>query len=821
MGSAMDTVTTNANFSDMPQRCGCTSCQAVARDGVSSSDYTGSATATLGEANSLYSGYRWGNSTTGTSLTYKFYEALPDYYSSTDDEAKNFSAFNAQMKAAALRIFDQIQSFTNISFSEATTGNGHIGFAQASLGAGTGAWAYYPHTHPKGGDVWTNVDVSSTKVPSEGNYGFYALMHEIGHSLGLQHSFSAGLTGDENTSRFTVMAYDWSPFYSSSYMIYDIAALQKIYGANMTYHTGNDSYIADATKAYTLWDAGGTDTLDASAQNSAVTLDLREGEFSSVGKIRNIGVAFGAVIENATGGAGNDVLIGNAANNTLNGGAGNDTFIAGKGADVLIGGAGIDLAIFDNILANYSLARIDNATLQLTDTSGQYGTTTLTGIETLQMGNVTHNVADLLASLAPVTPPATPPTTPPTTDTNAGQGTTTQTTTNTTETTPPTPEVIDPVTLGFATTLQISRKKVQTVTTNIVSSEEGEVTYKGTDFKHSTTGDFVTIVRDHTDAHDSLSVTLLASAKNILRSVTLNDTQNLSDIAFTNIETLTVNDKTALQDINLVTTGGTTSTLSTGSGDDTFDITGVATTTITTGLGNDVVTLRGVTAGTIDTGAGDDTLTVNSDIATRGAGYYTLKGGDGNDTIHFSAVGAGRVTTTIQGGSGDDIITVAMTSNVRLSGDAGNDVITGGTGSDTLDGGADNDTLYGGLGNDVLYGGAGDDILFGGYGSDTLFGGLGADVFNFDNVSRTVYDVVADFNAKEDIIDLSLLIEGYDPLSDAISDFVRVSSSKKATFLLVDTDGSENGVNFITIANIGGLRGQNLDVLEDNGHLIL
>jgi Ca2+-binding RTX toxin-like protein len=42
---------------------------------------------------------------------------------------------------------------------------------------------------------------------------------------------------------------------------------------------------------------------------------------------QNIGIAYGAVIENAIGGHGNDRINGNQANNVFTGGAGSDTFI--------------------------------------------------------------------------------------------------------------------------------------------------------------------------------------------------------------------------------------------------------------------------------------------------------------------------------------------------------------------------------------------------------------------------------------------------------------------------------------------------------------
>ncbi|OZO45637.1 hypothetical protein CGU37_28395, partial [Pseudomonas fluorescens] len=57
-------------------------------------------------------------------------------------------------------------------------------------------------------------------------------------------------------------------------------------------------------------------------------------------------IAHGADIENATGGAQEDLLIGNELNNTLTGNAGNDVMIGGGGNDRLEGGEGCDTAGF-------------------------------------------------------------------------------------------------------------------------------------------------------------------------------------------------------------------------------------------------------------------------------------------------------------------------------------------------------------------------------------------------------------------------------------------------------------------------------------------
>ena len=80
--------------------------------------------------------------------------------------------------------------------------------------------------------------------------------------------------------------------------------------------------------------AGGTDTLDYSAQAAGVAVNLATGLGSLVGSI--------ATVENVTGGAGNDSLTGNGSVNTLAGGGGNDTLVGAGGNDVLLGGSGDD-----------------------------------------------------------------------------------------------------------------------------------------------------------------------------------------------------------------------------------------------------------------------------------------------------------------------------------------------------------------------------------------------------------------------------------------------------------------------------------------------
>ena len=77
----------------------------------------------------------------------------------------------------------------------------------------------------------------------------------------------------------------WTELPTSTPMLYDIAAIQYLYGANTNTRSGNDTYTFDADKPFikTIWDGGGTDTIDASNQQYQAIIDLREGHFSSIG----------------------------------------------------------------------------------------------------------------------------------------------------------------------------------------------------------------------------------------------------------------------------------------------------------------------------------------------------------------------------------------------------------------------------------------------------------------------------------------------------------------------------------------------------------
>ncbi|MHC8286566.1 serralysin family metalloprotease [Pseudomonas sp. XS1P51] len=320
-------------------------------------------------------------------LTYTF---LTSASSSTMNKhgITGFSQFSAQQKAQAVLAMQSWADVAKVTFTDkASGGDGHMTFGNYSGGQdGAAAFAYLPGTGAGyDGTSWylTNSSYTPNKTPELNNYGRQTLTHEIGHSLGLAHpgDYNAGegaptysdASYGQDTRGYSVMSY-WSESntsqnfskggveaYSSGPLMDDIAAIQKLYGANTTTRTGDTTYGFNSNAGrdflgassssdkvvFSVWDAGGKDTLDFSGFTQNQKINLNEASFSDVGGlVGNVSIAKGVTVENAIGGSGNDLLIGNNVSNELKGGAGNDILYGAGGADKLWGGAGSDTFVF-------------------------------------------------------------------------------------------------------------------------------------------------------------------------------------------------------------------------------------------------------------------------------------------------------------------------------------------------------------------------------------------------------------------------------------------------------------------------------------------
>ena len=232
--------------------------------------------------------------------------------------------------------------------------------------------------------------------------------------LGVTGPFDSYGVYDLNQGVYTVMSYNdaWplhpdgpSPFtaagvdngWSGTLSAFDIAVLQQRYGVINAFATGNDVYQLDdvqdlGTYYETIWDTGGTDVIaysgnrDAQIDLTAATLDYSPtggGVVSFVDDIKGgFTIASGVLIENATSGGGNDVLIGNAAANVLSAGGGDDFLMGKAGGDTLHGGSGFDTASY--ALATAGVAASLGNSGNGSGSAGEAAGDTYTGMEALE-----------------------------------------------------------------------------------------------------------------------------------------------------------------------------------------------------------------------------------------------------------------------------------------------------------------------------------------------------------------------------------------------------------------------------------------------------
>ena len=175
-------------------------------------------------------------------------------------------------------------------------------------------------------------------------------------------------------------------------MLYDIAALQARFGANMSYQTGNNNYTGPAGTIQAIWDAGGVDRFDATGKQQPVTIDLREGAFSSMGATNNLAIAYGAVIENATGSAFGDTITGNEIANELVGAGGNDTIDGGN--------SNTDTAVFSGTRAQYKTTQLTATSVRLEELRGGTpdGTDTVSNVELFRFADGTFAFAEVISA---------------------------------------------------------------------------------------------------------------------------------------------------------------------------------------------------------------------------------------------------------------------------------------------------------------------------------------------------------------------------------------------------------------------------------------
>lgn len=336
--------------------------------------------------NSLLSTQKWASST----ITYSIPTAASSWstdrsvgYGPTSGVGEPWSADVAYLNSTeTLRFKSALQKWANVANvnfvetadSQFVVGDIRVAYTYTPDMVGAAAYAFLPYGEPSSGDIWINSKGGTFRTAYlDGTRAYQTLIHELGHALGLKHPFetstanSGVIQAQNDTKVLTVMSYSGEPgrsdtglsFYPTTPMLYDIEAIQYMYGANRSFNVGDTTYSYNDSKTYleTIWDGGGNNTIAYSGSKASL-INLNEGSGSSIGNdvyttdangkfinyVENVWIAFDTKIQNAIGGSGDNILIGNDLGNSLTAGAGKDLILGGSGNDTILAGAGDDRA---------------------------------------------------------------------------------------------------------------------------------------------------------------------------------------------------------------------------------------------------------------------------------------------------------------------------------------------------------------------------------------------------------------------------------------------------------------------------------------------
>ncbi len=279
-------------------------------------------------------------------------------------------------------------------------------------------------------------------------------------------------------------------------------------------------------------------------------------------------------------------------------------------------------------------------------------------------------------------------------------------------------------------------------------------------------------------------------------------------------------------------------------------------------------TLVGGYGTTIYNGTGNDT-----DVFSTGFGsatiYANASGGSSN-TIEFHGVTASDLAIsdntsgqliiqdstgdqlTVSGGSFSWTTGFAMGNVQQIALDAGTDINLQGSLDLTATGNSEalygtgygdhmvalgnGDYMYGISGNNTMvaansgttyfYGGSGNDLMIAGGagGTNYMTMGSGADEIKIESASSNT--TVTGFSAANgDVINISHVLSGYDPLDDALANFVQETTSGGNTAISVDPTGSGNfsagpliTLNSVTLADLSTLVSDGTLIVQHHHH---
>jgi Ca2+-binding RTX toxin-like protein len=709
-------------------------------------------------------------------LTYSFLVEGVSQYNENEGNSAITSAFNAAQKTAAQSAMQKYANVANLTFSQVTdttTSAGDIRWGNSDLPST--ALAYFPSTVGAGGNIWFGTTYDDYQNPVLGGYGYHTFIHEFGHAMGLNHPHTSATNTPvpgHDVLQYSIMSYrgyvgqSLGSGYNLSYfpttpMIDDVAALQAIYGTNTAYRATNTVYSwgAGAQIFETIWDAGGIDLIDASNQTQGAIINLRPGTLSSIGaaiwngsfNMRDtLGIAYGAVIENATGTNYSDIIYGNSVANVLTGGAGNDTLDGGAGNDTVSGGTGSDTIVLGTARSTYVVSMLAPTEIVLT---GNGQTVTARDAELFQFADGTKTLNELLGNV----PTSGPDQITGTADADAvnalagndrvlgldgndtligGAGIDTLeggSGDDTYEVDVAGDVIVEMLNNGTDLVRVHLATGVYTLSENLeraIVTSAAAVGITGNGLANLLTGNAMVNTLVGGDDNDTLdggaggdrlvggagddryivnmsSDVIVEAASEGIDRAQVGFTAAGTYVLSANVESATVVNAlnvnlTGNADNNLLTGGDGANLLSGLGGNDTL-VGGLGKDTLDGGIGDDTAILLGNPGDyTVSRTATDVILTRTGQvITTRGVENFVFDGAVTRTLAQLLGNSISAFADTVSGTAGDDSIN-GLAGNDSITGLGGNDTLIGGTGNDTLEGGSGNDTYEVDVAADVI-----------------------------------------------------------------------------------------------------------------------